>query len=67
MIEEPVRSGERWCYLTARCLLQQGERDRALMVVGELLQSDTGRPFAMRLLAEIYGKTLPLPEVTAPE
>ncbi len=46
---------ERWCYLMARVLLQQGQNDRALMFIGELMQTCTGRPHARRLLAEIDG------------
>lgn len=49
--------GERWCYLMARVLLQQGRSDRALMFIGELMQTCTGRPHARRLLAEIDGST----------
>ena len=67
MAKDPVLSGERWRYLIARRLLQQGRRDRALVVVGELLRSDTGRPHALQLLAEIYGKAVPSAKVIAPE
>ena len=49
--------GERWCYLMARMLLQQGQSDRAHMFIGELMQTCTGRPHARRLLAEIHGST----------
>ena len=47
--------GERWCYLMARVLLQQGRNDRALMFIGELMQTRSGRPHAQRLLAEFAG------------
>ena len=47
-------AGERWCYLMARVLLQQGECDRALMFIGELMQTRSGRPHARRLLAEFH-------------
>lgn len=55
MSNDPSLSGEQWCYLMARCLLHQGKRERALVMTGELWQSAAGRPFALRLLAEIYG------------
>lgn len=60
MDEYPGLASERWCYLMARSLLQLGQHDRALMVIGELLQSDTGRPHALLLLAEINGRAAPL-------
>lgn len=60
MSKDPALPGEQWCYRMARCWLQQGRRDRALVMTGELLQSETGRPFGRRLLAEIYGTTVPL-------
>jgi hypothetical protein len=50
--------GEQWCYLVARCLWQQGQRDRALSVADSLLRSDAGRPLALRLLAEINGNVV---------
>lgn len=60
--------GERWCYLMARVLLQQGRSDRALMFIGELMQTCTGRPHARRLLAEIHGSTAaPLANAHDPE
>ncbi|MBI3546625.1 MAG: hypothetical protein HY081_08555 [Gammaproteobacteria bacterium] len=55
MNKDPALSGEQWCYHMARCLLQQGKRDHALVMTGELWQSTAGRPFALRLIAEIYG------------
>ena len=38
----------------ARRFLQSGRRDWALVLVGELLRSGSGRPLALRLLAEMY-------------
>jgi len=55
MNKDPALPGEQWCYLMARCLLQQGKRDHALVMTGELWQSAAGRPYALRLIAEIYG------------
>ena len=48
-------ASERWCYLMARVLLQQGRNDRALMFIGELMQTHTGHRHAQRLLAEFAG------------
>lgn len=41
-------------YHVARRFLQAGRRDWALVLVGELLHSRSGRPLALRLLAEMY-------------
>lgn len=41
-------------YHVARRFLQAGRRDWALVLVGELLHSCSGRPLALRLLAEMY-------------
>ena len=67
MVKELLLGGESWCYRTARDLLRQGRRDRALVVIGELLRTDSGRPQALRLLAEIYGNAPSPAKVTAPE
>ena len=37
MSKDPALPGEQWCYRMARCWLQQGRRDRALVMTGELL------------------------------
>jgi hypothetical protein len=44
-------------YEVASRFLQEGRRDWVLVLVGELLQSQSGRPFALQLLAEMYRKT----------
>lgn len=67
MAQEPLLGGESGCYRIVRDLLRQGRRDRAFVVIGELLRTDSGRPHALRLLAEIYGNALSPPKVTAPE
>lgn len=67
MNKDPVLPGEKWCYFMARSWLQQGQRDRALVMTGELLQSETGRAFGLRLLAEIYGTTVPPAKADARE
>lgn len=41
-------------YHVARRFLRAGRRDWALVLVGELLRSGSGRPLALRLLAEMY-------------
>ena len=63
MDKDPILPGEQWCYRMARCLLQQGKREHALVMTGELWQSEAGRPLALRLIAEIYGS--PAPSVKA--
>lgn len=65
MNKDPTLSGEQWCYLMARCQLQQGQRDRALVMAGELWQSAAGRPFALRLIAELYGAPASPPQIDA--
>ena len=44
-------------YAVASRFLQEGRRDWVLVLVGELLQSPTGHPFGLRLLAEMYRKS----------
>ena len=41
-------------YYSARRFLQQGQREWALVIAGELLRSATGRELALSLLAEMY-------------
>lgn len=55
MNNDPVFDGEQWRYIMAHCLLRQGKREHALVMTGELLQSAAGRPYGLRLIAEIYG------------
>ncbi len=45
------------CYHVACRFLQEGKREWALVLVGELLHSRSGRPLALRLLAEMYRET----------
>ena len=63
-------------YAVASRFLQEGRRDWVLVLVGELLQSATGRPYGLQLLAEMYRKmsdmgaadeelAMPAPEVAA--
>jgi hypothetical protein len=42
------------CFATALRLLREGQRSRALVLVMHLLDSDIGRPLALRLLAQMY-------------
>jgi hypothetical protein len=44
-------------YQVARRFLQEGRRDWVLVLVGELLPTHSGRPLALRLLAEMYRET----------
>ena len=41
-------------YYSARRFLQQGQREWALVIAGELLRSVSGRELALSLLAEMY-------------
>lgn len=41
-------------YYAARRLLLNGQRDSALVIVGELLRSVSGRELALSLLTEMY-------------
>ena len=41
-------------YHSARRFLQQGQREWALVIAGELLRSVSGRELALSLLAEMY-------------
>ena len=41
-------------YHAARRFLQQGQREWALVIAGELLRSTSGRELALSLLAEMY-------------
>ncbi len=45
------------CYHVACRFLQEGKREWTLVLVGELLHSHSGRPLALRLLAEMYRET----------
>jgi hypothetical protein len=45
---------KRWRYLMTRCLLQQGQCDRALAMINEIPMSDEERLLTLCLLAEIY-------------
>ena len=47
-------------YHVALRFLEEGRRDWTLVLVGELLHSHSGRPLALRLLAEMH----PEPSVT---
>ncbi len=49
----------------ARRFLQAGRRDWALVLLGELLRSDSGRPLALRLLAEMYREPTRVPAQNA--
>jgi len=42
------------CFLSARRHLREGRAVRALLIIGDLLQSEFGRPLAYQLLAEMY-------------
>jgi hypothetical protein len=42
------------CYIDACRHLREGRRARALMIVGQLLKSELGRPLARHLLAQLY-------------
>ena len=48
-------------YHVALRFLKNGRRDWTLVLVGELLHSSTGRPLALRLLAEMYRDTAGTP------
>ena len=44
-------------YHVARRFLQEGRRDWALVLIGELLHSHSGRPLALSLLTDMYSET----------
>lgn len=44
-------------YHVARRFLQEGRRDWTLVLIGELLHSQSGRHLALSLLADMYGGT----------
>jgi hypothetical protein len=50
-------------YHVALRFLREGRRDWALVLVGELLHSHSGRPLALELLAEMY-RPVPLAQAS---
>ncbi len=44
-------------YHVARRFLQEGRRDWTLVLIGELLHTDSGHPLALSLLTDMYSET----------